>query len=473
MVSLRDVIKTTTQAVRTATAVSDGQPALDVIEQYVDEQTSADIGDVATVLAHIDPASVDRLSQELVQLYETTYHPESAMIICQPDRQNTQHIIILSSLRALLPILKPNKIFDDWWYLLQPILSLSSYFNQVKKEARLIVSDALIMEQELMRQQHVECIYFHRLVDMYLGWAQSARTKQEEEITTQSHQILLDLEQDEWSRNLTTILLSVGASETKAKQSFFLLLNKYYLSSQHRLQIVYLLSEFMRRRRTHLHEILDTPLFESMLKSLMYDNSTTLIAISVTNLIMLLPRMCTSLPRFLPQLFYIFARAICWDQLRDVRQKQQTEYTRTVEDGLGLYYTFSKLSAPPSNPQTGAFFTSLYGLYPCNFLQFLYKPYAYFKEKGFQVPEEFDEETFKTLDGYNCYLYMMKIEHEAIYQMVELDTFSLPKGRNEILLLKNLLEVIFRAFASEAFEDFEASNDAQSELLPLCRFVAE
>ena len=80
-----------------------------------------------------------------------------------------------------------------------------------------------------------------------------------------------------------------------------------------------------------------------MLKSLMYDNSTTLIAISVTNLIMLLPRMCTSLPRFLPQLFYIFARAICWDQLRDMRQKQQTEtYTRTIEDGWDCVGEFMK-----------------------------------------------------------------------------------------------------------------------------------
>jgi hypothetical protein len=40
---------------------------------------------------------------------------------------------------------------------------------------------------------------------------------------------------------------------------------------------------------------------------------------------MLLPRMCTSLPRFLPQLFYIFARAICWDQLRDLRKKQSSD----------------------------------------------------------------------------------------------------------------------------------------------------
>ncbi|KAG1142133.1 hypothetical protein G6F38_007944 [Rhizopus arrhizus] len=116
---------------------------------------------------------------------------------------------------------------------------------------------------------------------------------------------------------------------------------------------------------------------------------------------MLLPRICTSLPPFLPQLFYIFARAICWDQLRDLRKKQSIDASyhapTYITDGWDCVdYTFSKLSAPPSNPQTGAFFTSLYGLYPCNFLKFLYKPYAYFKEKEFIIPEEFDEETFKS-----------------------------------------------------------------------------
>ncbi|KAI8090683.1 hypothetical protein BDF21DRAFT_334168 [Thamnidium elegans] len=172
---------------------------------------------------------------------------------------------------------------------------------------------------------------------MYLEWAERSYTKQENERdeTSRQHQALLDLEQDEWSRNLTTILLSVGASETK---QFFNLLDRYFLSSQHRLQIVYLLSEFMRRR---------------------YDNSTTLIAISVTNLIMLLPRICTSLPKFLPQLFYIFARAICWDQLRDLRKKQSSDAfaytapTRTIADGWDCV------------------------------------------ANEFKIPEEFDEETFK------------------------------------------------------------------------------
>ncbi|EIE87451.1 hypothetical protein RO3G_12162 [Rhizopus delemar RA 99-880] len=170
---------------------------------------------------------------------------------------------------------------------------------------------------------------------MYLD---SSSSKQQQERQKDEagklHQTLLDLEQNEWSKNLITILLTVGASETK---QFFLLLNGYFLSSKHRLQIVYLLSEFMRRR---------------------YDNSTTLIATSVTNLIMLLPRICTSLPPFLPQLFYIFARAICWDQLRDLRKKQSID---------------ASYHAP----------TYITDGWDC-------------VEKEFIIPEEFDEETFKS-----------------------------------------------------------------------------
>lgn len=46
---------------------------------------------------------------------------------------------------------------------------------------------------------------------------------------------------------------------------------------------------------------------------------------------MLLPRICTSLPPFLPRLFYIFARALCWDQLRDIRRKQGQSADRTTQ----------------------------------------------------------------------------------------------------------------------------------------------
>lgn len=145
---------------------------------------------------------------------------------------------------------------------------------------------------------------------------------------------------------------------------------------------------------------------------------------------MLLPRICAYLSPYLPQLFYIFARAVCWDQLRDFRQKSGSTQDATSAsreaaskmvqmhdwDVLGKQrslcrfnasnniliqkilfqdYTFSKLSAPPSNPRTGAFFTSLYGLYPCNFTSFLHDPYGYFEKNSFILPEQFDEDTFR------------------------------------------------------------------------------
>ncbi|KAI7872655.1 hypothetical protein BDF14DRAFT_1716475, partial [Spinellus fusiger] len=153
------------------------------------------------------------------------------------------------------------------------------------------------------------------------------------------HQALLDIEQDEWSKNLKVIVLALGAAETK---QFFMLLNEYFLSSKHRLQIVYLLSEFMLRK---------------------YDNSTTLIAISVTNMIMLLPRICTSLPPFLPQLFYIFARALCWDQLRDMRKNQMAHAHPNEEQP----------ATTRSIPQD----------WDCI-------------ANNFKLPEEFDEEAFRT-----------------------------------------------------------------------------
>ena len=38
---------------------------------------------------------------------------------------------------------------------------------------------------------------------------------------------------------------------------------------------------------------------------------------------MLIPRICSSLPKFLPQLFYIYARATCW-KIRDSNKPFET-----------------------------------------------------------------------------------------------------------------------------------------------------
>lgn len=222
MVTLRDIIKSLTASVRSATPESEGQSTCDIIELYLDEQTSANIGMDSSI--SIDSASLDKFSQEILTLYETTItQPLASIVSCKPEvlRIHAQHYILLCSLRALLPLLKPSKIFEEWWDLITPILTTASYTNRIKREARLIVSDALIMEQQLGDLE--ECVYFNKMVNLYLDWAEQQQTKGGQGVgavgdeTIRQHQALLDLEQDEWSKNLTTILLSVGASETKVK----------------------------------------------------------------------------------------------------------------------------------------------------------------------------------------------------------------------------------------------------------------
>jgi hypothetical protein len=49
-------------------------------------------------------------------------------------------------------------------------------------------------------------------------------------------------------------------------------------------------------------------------KKLQRDTSTTLISLSLTTLIMLLPHICISVTTYLPRLYIIFVRIICWDK---------------------------------------------------------------------------------------------------------------------------------------------------------------
>ena len=47
---------------------------------------------------------------------------------------------------------------------------------------------------------------------------------------------------------------------------------------------------------------------------LQQDTSTTIISLSLTTLIMLLPHICTSVITYLPRLYIAFIRIICWDK---------------------------------------------------------------------------------------------------------------------------------------------------------------
>lgn len=78
-------------------------------------------------------------------------------------------------------------------------------------------------------------------------------------------------------------------------------LDAFVVRKDSRTQALSLLCEFVQSQPPHLHVVLETPLFDNILRCLEYDTSTTVVTIAVTALTMLLPHMPSSLVPYLPK----------------------------------------------------------------------------------------------------------------------------------------------------------------------------
>lgn len=178
-----------------------------------------------------------------------------------------------------------------------------------------------------------------------------------------------------------------------------------------RLQLLILLDCFTSDPdfQSHAADFARHAFMDSILNSLLLDNSSTICTIGLTILVKLLPvfavNACEELNSLLPRLFVILARIICWEELSGSALpsnvlvdgndghldagKQAEVYgglaALELRPELGwerLELTLSTSSPPPSD----AYFSSLYYLYPCNLLRFLRSPAAYLRDRDYQSP---------------------------------------------------------------------------------------
>lgn len=136
----------------------------------------------------------------------------------------------------------------------------------------------------------------------------------------------------------------------------------------------------MQSQPPHLHLVLQTPLFENILKSLQYDDSTTTVSLGLVSLFMLLPNMPSSLVPYLPTLFNIYARLLFWDRDRSfaAQHSQLGSETKGADPSWDKCLFDYDLDGN-SIHQLSAYFTILYGLYPINFLDYIRKPQRYLR----------------------------------------------------------------------------------------------
>ena len=207
---------------------------------------------------------------------------------------------------------------------------------------------------------------------------------------------------------------------------------------EHRRQALSLLCTFVRFQPPHLHQVVHTSLIDHLLQCLMIDTSTTVVSLALLSLVMFLPHIPSSLVPYLPRLFVVYSRLLCWDRYygprgdgtgpaRESAASEGGEDDETGDDdddgddefdddenldendGRGKAaaaaapnacwaYTDSRWDKLQSSFNVAdatirdltPYYSFLYGLYPENFMGFIRKPNRYLRNARFPGLDRLD-----------------------------------------------------------------------------------
>ena len=174
------------------------------------------------------------------------------------------------------------------------------------------------------------------------------------------------------------------------------MINKFFVKTECRILTLSLLCEFIRHQPPHLDQLLETPLFDNLLRCLQVDTSTRVISLAMTALIMFLPHIPSSLAPHLPALFNIYSRMLFWDKERraitemTLDEEQEKDEMEPPPNDQWDKLSYLLESDDETVPELLHYFTFLYGLYPLNFMSYIRKPQRYLRHADFSDAEELD-----------------------------------------------------------------------------------
>lgn len=212
-------------------------------------------------------------------------------------------------------------------------------------------------------------------------------------------------------------------------QDFLTTINKFFVKKESRILVLLLLCDFIRQQPPHLHQLLQTPLFENLLKCLQIDTSTRVISLAMTALIMFLPHVPSSIATYLPALFNIYSRMLFWDRERRASDDSAVDKDNEInekspppsDDESWVKLPYLLESEDETVPELLHYFTFLYGLYPINFMSYIRKPQRYLRHANFPGADDLDiqpteirqrSEPFREVHLLHPNFFMMTIESE-------------------------------------------------------------
>lgn len=323
-----------------------------------------------------DESDSQRLQEELFAVYQNH-------VLDKPSRMAP----FLAILRHLTPGIRGSGRLLQWWDKLSlPILNKIGEEKGLAVEVKETLLGILAYDEDEDDEDAAitSSTVSENLLDVWLK---------------KNFQILKD--HDDEARfvegQIKMVLFSFGRKRPKA---FLNTINKFFVKKDSRILTLMMLCEFIRHQPPHLHQILETPLFENLLKCLQIDTSTRVISLAMTALIMVLPHVPNSIAKHLPALFKIYSRMLFWDRERraisetssDGYSEKNEKLPYPHEDSSWAKLSYLLESDDENVPELLHYFTFLYGLYPLNFMSYIRKPQRYLRHANLPDAEDLDVE---------------------------------------------------------------------------------
>lgn len=162
--------------------------------------------------------------------------------------------------------------------------------------------------------------------------------------------------------------------------------------------VLSLLLRFLHSQSMHTYHITATTLLDDLLACLATTVSTAIMSLGVACLIVLLSHvpMWLSRERGLPLLFHVLARALCW----------------------------TRRSSVYAAPDAALLFTLVYGIFPCNLLQFVHKPIPFLEALGYHeaTDESLHTATFQSRS-------IVQLRNHAVHPRLALSSTAVELSR--------------------------------------------
>ncbi|ORY63183.1 Hamartin protein-domain-containing protein [Pseudomassariella vexata] len=316
-----------------------------------------------------DESISDKLNDELLTIYqkEVAHFP-------------ARYVAFLNIIRRLRPLVgQPEKILR-WWDLCLPVFAHLNKEKDLASESQAVVLDILTSD-DTNEAEGPNSGSGKALAETVLTmWVRDCKVAGRGEDALENFK----------EKQLRETLIIYGKKRPK---DFMTMLDKCMVKQEWRVRALYLMADFIQHQPPHLHQVLHTPLFGTLIKCLQLDTSTTIVSLALTVLTMVLPHMPSSLVPQLPTLFNIYARLLFWErELSATEFGLETETERRLPSNSGSWEkrVYSPEFDDTAIPHLLNYFTILYGLYPINFMDYIRKPQRYLRHA--EVPNADDIE---------------------------------------------------------------------------------